>query len=87
MHDVNHSMYCMECGCCDVPLHMHFRWGSPRRRIQLLGIAHHVVGSPFQVFRQTALLRGRDYEAGQTVALIHFLCIYWNKLVLIYVLY
>ena len=56
-------------------------------RIQLLGIAHPVVGSPFQVFKQMTLLRGRDYEAGRTVALIHILCIYWNELVFIYVLY
>ena len=29
MHDINHSiMHCelYECGCCDVPLHVHFRW-------------------------------------------------------------
>ena len=48
-------------------------------KILLLGIAHPFVGSPFQVqgvFRKTALLRGRDYEAGRTVALIHVLCIY-----------
>ena len=47
---------------------------SPGRRIQLLGIAHPIVGSPFQVhgvFRKTMLLRGQDYEVGQTVALIH----------------
>ena len=33
------------------------------------------------------LFRGRDYEAGRTVALIHVFCIYYNELVLIYVLY
>ena len=52
---------------------------NPSRKIQLLGIAHPVVGTPFQVqgvFRNTTLLRGRDYEAGQFVALIHVLCIY-----------
>ena len=71
-----------------MPLHVHFFVGSsPRRKIQLLGIAHPVVGSPFQVFRQTAVLRGRDYEVGRTVALIHILCIYYNELVLRYVLY
>ena len=47
-------------------------------RIQLLGIAHPVVGCPFQVFRLMTFLRGRDYEAGRTVALIHVLCIYYN---------
>ena len=63
---------------------------NPRRRLSLLGITHPVVGSPFQVqevFRKTALLRGRDYEAGRTMALIHVLCIYYNELVSIYVLY
>ena len=52
---------------------------NPSRRLSLLGIAHPVVGSPFQVqdmYRLTALLRGRDYEAGRIVALIHVLCIY-----------
>ena len=36
-------------------------------------------GTPFQVqdrYRQTALLRDRDYEAGQTVSFILVLCIY-----------
>ena len=36
-------------------------------------------GTPFQVqdmYRQTALLRDRDYEAGRNVALILVLCIY-----------
>ena len=52
---------------------------NPRRKISLLGIAHPVVGSPFQVqgvFRKTTLLRDWDYEAGKTVTLIHVLCIY-----------
>ena len=52
---------------------------NPSRKIQLLSIAHPVVGSPFQVqdrYKQAALLRGRDYEAGRTVALIHVMCIY-----------
>ena len=52
---------------------------NPCRKISLLGIAHPVVGSPFKVqgvLRKTVLLRGRDYEAGWTVALIHVLCIY-----------
>ena len=49
---------------------------NPCRRLSLLGFAHPVVGPPFQVHKKTALLRGRDYEAGRTVALIHVLCIY-----------
>ena len=52
---------------------------NPRRRLSILGIAHPVVGSSFQVhdmYRLTTLLRGRDYEAGRIVALIHVLCIY-----------
>ena len=42
-------------------------------------LAHPVVGPSFQAqdkYRQTALLRGRDYEPGWTVALIHVSCIY-----------
>ena len=49
------------------------------RKIQLPGIAYPVEGKLFQVqkvFRQTTLLRGRGYEAGQTMALTHVLCIY-----------
>ena len=59
---------------------------APRWEIALIGfiypywaLAHPVVGPPFQVqdrYRQTTLLRGRDYEAGRTVALILVLCIY-----------
>ena len=55
-----------------------------------MGVSSPCHGTPFQVqdkYRQTALLRGRDYEAGRTVALILVLCIYYNELVLIYVLY
>ena len=63
---------------------------SPYRIYLYWALAHPVVGPPFQVqdkCRQTALLRGRDYEAGRIVALILVLCIYYNDLVLIYVLY
>ena len=52
---------------------------NPCRGSSLLGIAHPVEGELFQVqgvFGKTALLRGRDYEVGRTVALIHVLCIY-----------
>ena len=41
-------------------------------RIFLLGIAHPVIGPPFQVqrvYRETALRRGRDCEGGRHVAL------------------
>ena len=49
------------------------------RESSLLGIAHPIERKLFQVqgvFGKTALLRGRDYEAGRTVTLIHVLCIY-----------
>ena len=52
---------------------------NPCRIISLLGIAHPIEGKLFQlqgVFGKTALLRGWDYKAGRTVALIHVLCIY-----------
>ena len=52
---------------------------NPCRIIPLLGFAYPVEGKLFQVqgvFRPTTLLRGRDYEAGGTVALIHVSCIY-----------
>ena len=52
---------------------------NPCKKISLLSIAHPVMGSPFQVqglFKKTTLLKGRDYEAGRIVALIHVLCIY-----------
>ena len=45
---------------------------NPCRNISLLGIAHPVVGPPFQVqgvYRETALQRGRDCEEGRHVAL------------------
>ena len=48
------------------------------RGSSLLGTAHPVEGKLFQVqgvFRKTVLLKGRDYETGRTVALIHVLCI------------
>ena len=52
---------------------------NPCRGSSLLGIAHPVEGKFFQVqgvFGKTTLLRGQDYEAGRTVALINALCIY-----------
>ena len=47
---------------------------NPCRGSSLLGITHLVEGKLFQVqgvFGKTMLLRGQDYEAGRTVALIH----------------
>ena len=49
---------------------------NPCRKISLLGIAHPVVGSPFQVqgvFGKTVLTRGRSLEESRHVALIMFL--------------
>ena len=37
--------------------------------IYLLGFAHPIVRSPFQVHERTTLLRGREYEEGRVVAL------------------
>ena len=51
---------------------------SSCRTYLYLALAHPVVGLPFQVqdmCRQTVLLRGKDYEAGRIVALIHVLYI------------
>ena len=51
---------------------------SPCRTYLYLALAHPVVEPSFQVqdmCKQTMLLRGRDYEAGQIVALIHVLYI------------
>ena len=52
---------------------------NPCRIYLYWALARPVVGPPIEVqdrYRQTTLLRGRDYEAGWTVALIHVLCIY-----------
>ena len=58
---------------------------NPYRRLSLLGFAHPVVGSPFQVHEKTMLLRGREYEEGRVVALRSiFEKIYYNNIVLIY---
>ena len=42
---------------------------NPCRSLLLLGFAHPVVGSPFQVHEKTTLLRGHEYEEGRVVAL------------------
>ena len=52
---------------------------NPCRGSSLLGITHPVEGKLFQVqgvFGKKELLRGRDYEAGRTMALVYVLCIY-----------
>ena len=53
-------------------------WGSnSRRKLSLLGIAHPVEGSLFQVrgvYRRTALTRGRVLEESRIVALVFILC-------------
>ena len=50
--------------------YMSTKMGSnPCRRLSLLGFAHPVVGSPFQVHEKAALLRGHVYEEGRVVAL------------------
>ena len=45
---------------------------NPCRRLSLLGFAHPVVGSLFQVQEKTVLLRGRKYEEGRVVAMRSF---------------
>ena len=50
---------------------------NPCRRLSLLGIAHPILGSPFQVqgvFGKTALIRGRFSEESRHVALIEIFC-------------
>ena len=70
-------------GCwfdCEMIICMCTKVGNSPYRIYLYwALAHPVVGPHFQVqdrYRQTTLLRGRDDEAGRTVALILVLCLY-----------
>ena len=61
---------------------------NPCRGSSLLGIVHPVEGKLFSVqgvFGKTTLLRGWDYEAGRTVALIHVSCIYIYIYIYIYI--
>ena len=49
---------------------------NPSRRLSLLGIAHHVEESLFQVqgvYRRTTLTRGRVLEESRVVALVFIL--------------
>ena len=63
---------------------------KPCRRLSLLGFAHPVEGSLFQVqgvFRKTTLTRGRFSEESQIVALIFYFVKHVLELqILIYVL-
>ena len=54
-------MYLLQCGYVE-SLHVHLGGSNPCRRLLLLGIAHPVEGSLFQVqgvFEKTTLIRGR----------------------------
>ena len=54
-------MYLLECVCVK-PLHVHLVGSNPCKIIPLLGIAHPVKGTLFQVqglFENTTLIRGR----------------------------
>ena len=63
---------------------------NPCRRLSLLGFAHPIEGSLFQVqgvFRKTTLIRGRFLEECQIVALIFYFVKHVLELeILIYVL-
>ena len=54
--------------------HVYFRWGVDLiGEFFLLGIAHPLCGTPFQVegvYKEKTLRRGLDYEEGRRVALI-----------------
>ena len=63
---------------------------NPSKRLSLLGIAHPVEGSLFQVhgvFRKTTLTRGRFLEESRTMTLIFYFVKHVLELqILIYVL-
>ena len=67
-------MYLLECDCFhDMCTYVR---SNPCRKLSLLGIAHPVEGSLFQVqgvYRRTALTRGRVLEESRIVALIFIL--------------
>ena len=61
---------------------------NPCRKLSLLGFAHPVEGSLFQVqgvIRKATLTRGRVLEESQLVALILLYNMYYNSIILIYV--
>ena len=61
---------------------------NPCRKLSLLGFAHPVEGSPFQVqgeIGKAAFTRGRVLEEIQIVALILLYNMYYNSIILIYV--
>ena len=56
---------------------------NPYRKLSLLGIAHPVEGSLFQVqgvYRRTTLTRGRVLEENRHVALIDTFCITYIRI-------
>ena len=55
----------------------HVEGSDPCRKLSLLGIAHHIEGSLFQVhgvYRRMKLTRGRVLEESRIVALVFILC-------------
>ena len=61
---------------------------NPCRKLSLLGCAHSVEGSPFQVqeaIGKATLTRGRMLEESQLLALILLYNMYYNSIILIYV--
>ena len=61
---------------------------NPCRKLSLLGFAHPVKGSPFQVqgeIGKATLTRGRVLEESRLVALILLYNMYYNSIILIYV--
>ena len=61
---------------------------NPCRKLSLLGFAHPVEGSPFQVqgaIKKASLTRGRVLEESRLVALILLYNMYEYSIILIYV--
>ena len=61
---------------------------NPCRKLSLLGFAHPAEGSPFQVqgaIGKAALTRGHMLEESRLVALILLYNMYYNSIILIYV--
>ena len=67
-------MYLLECNW--LPRHVHLGGSNPRRKLSLLGFAHPVEGSLFQVqgvYRRMTLTRGLVLEESRVVALVFVL--------------
>ena len=65
-------MYLLECDW--LAWHAHLRGSNPCTKLSLLGIAHPVEGSLFQVqgvYMRTTLTRGRVREESRHVALVY----------------